>query len=647
MGILGWIGRQGRAVGSGIADAAEGVADGIGTAYEVTKNIVRNDLGLGNSTAPVQGKSPEELEAIRAQAAADGARYAALHKGAKGVETGILNAAEYTEGIAVGLNEFFTGNPSEAATKEYRETQAKVDGLLVAKDDLGLINEYNAQVRASTEVMAHKLKVAERNDEVEKAQALRKMISDMSKGHILVPGQVLNDEQRIEVAKDAKLLAGARARDKVKRADEFGTKAAGLTEDVMVKGFKFVADKVAPGSSVLMDGALAAAGQSGALGKRLDGEPEYGDTAAKIIRGDGTMEDVVKLAEQAPALPSAKPAAGAAKAGVTRVDKMLGAGKDLAKDKAADLAKRKALDLAGKKLNGLFGEDGVTPVSADGTGLPAGVIIGVAITGAIPQPEEGVEIPVAVTRVGAKPVAPAEAKESPASNDPNAGGTGKGAGNFGEGKGPGEAAPEPLREQGPKPRPVPVAEPAPEEAVKPIAQNRLRAMVNMVRRFDKDRDGALSREELDKAMSKPRANRVLSAMDTDGDGKISDAELKAANEQMAAAKTNSSRSSSSRSSSSRGGMRLRPSLAAFDKDGNGKLSKEELIPLIQSLDKDGDGQVTVRELMQGKTGLSVAQLGNMLKDAGIEYQTVSDGKKTYAVQLTPAVTTVEKNDPQR
>jgi hypothetical protein len=78
------------------------------------------------------------------------------------------------------------------------------------------------------------------------------------------------------------------------------------------------------------------------------------------------------------------------------------------------------------------------------------------------------------------------------------------------------------------------------------------------KKFDKDGDGRLSKEER-KAMHEAHRKELLEKFDKDGDGKLSDDELKAAQDARMAEREN----------------RRRAMLQKFDKDGDGKLSEEE------------------------------------------------------------------------
>ncbi|MFN3824176.1 MAG: EF-hand domain-containing protein [Pseudorhodobacter sp.] len=104
---------------------------------------------------------------------------------------------------------------------------------------------------------------------------------------------------------------------------------------------------------------------------------------------------------------------------------------------------------------------------------------------------------------------------------------------------------------------------------------------------DADGDGKVTQEEL-RAWRAARA----AALDADGDGRISEDELVAA--AMAAAET-------------RARMRAQRMIARFDTDGDGALSAAELLAggqmlatMFDRIDRDNDGAITEAELAQAR-----------------------------------------------
>lgn len=112
----------------------------------------------------------------------------------------------------------------------------------------------------------------------------------------------------------------------------------------------------------------------------------------------------------------------------------------------------------------------------------------------------------------------------------------------------------------------------------------------LIRKFDKDGDGRLSRQESADAAVE-RANRRFDQLDRNRDGYITQDELDSARKAM------------------RSRMRERAGerWQAADKDGDGAISRSEaeagmpgLLRRFDQLDKDKDGRITRDELMQGR-----------------------------------------------
>lgn len=138
-----------------------------------------------------------------------------------------------------------------------------------------------------------------------------------------------------------------------------------------------------------------------------------------------------------------------------------------------------------------------------------------------------------------------------------------------------------------------VAAPFVAQASDPVPSNPQADEGALIRKFDKDGDGRLSRQESNDA-AQERANRRFDQLDRNKDGYITQDELDAARGAM------------------RGKMRemrerMNERWQAADKDGDGALSRSEAeagMPMLwrrfDQLDKNKDGKITRDEMMQGR-----------------------------------------------
>jgi len=118
----------------------------------------------------------------------------------------------------------------------------------------------------------------------------------------------------------------------------------------------------------------------------------------------------------------------------------------------------------------------------------------------------------------------------------------------------------------------------------------------MFKRFDKNSDGKLSKDELPPQL----AERLLKA-DTDKDGAVSKSELEEARKKFAG-----QRGGPGPGPGGRGGQNPGEMFDRMDRDGDGKLTKDELperfAERLMRADTDGDGAVSKEELEKVRGG---------------------------------------------
>jgi Ca2+-binding EF-hand superfamily protein len=110
-------------------------------------------------------------------------------------------------------------------------------------------------------------------------------------------------------------------------------------------------------------------------------------------------------------------------------------------------------------------------------------------------------------------------------------------------------------------------------------------------RFDKDGDGALSKEEAPERMA-----ALFDRLDTNGDGKLTAEELTAAGGRPGLQRKLPG-GDAPQGAPGEGGLEGFKRLRQMDKNGDGEFTADEIpAELMQRLDKNGDGKVTKDEL---------------------------------------------------
>ncbi|XP_071709443.1 calmodulin-like protein 30 [Rutidosis leptorrhynchoides] len=137
-----------------------------------------------------------------------------------------------------------------------------------------------------------------------------------------------------------------------------------------------------------------------------------------------------------------------------------------------------------------------------------------------------------------------------------------------------------------------------------VVQPNIDEMRRVFNKFDKNKDGKISKEEYTLAVgllgnknAKSEVNKAFQAIDTDGDGFIDYGEFMEAQNSDGGVKTGD----------------IKSAFKVFDLDGNGKITAEELVQVLRQLgekcslescrkmvkgaDSDGDGMIDINEFM--------------------------------------------------
>jgi Ca2+-binding EF-hand superfamily protein len=115
--------------------------------------------------------------------------------------------------------------------------------------------------------------------------------------------------------------------------------------------------------------------------------------------------------------------------------------------------------------------------------------------------------------------------------------------------------------------------------------------------LDANRDGAIEREEVPES-ARPAFDRLLKRGDDNRNGKLEAAEYKAVLVELRTVKEQANQKAVER-------------FKAMDKDGDGKVSREEFTgpkPRFDVLDRNGDGYVTEAEFLAAAPGKAAAKV---------------------------------------
>ncbi|MBY0407150.1 MAG: hypothetical protein K2Q01_05615 [Rickettsiales bacterium] len=145
-----------------------------------------------------------------------------------------------------------------------------------------------------------------------------------------------------------------------------------------------------------------------------------------------------------------------------------------------------------------------------------------------------------------------------------------------------------------------------------------RAM-QVLREMDRNRDGVLTGQEIQQGMMRLAQKRNTRIMDVNGDGRVTPQEVYALVDKMTIARTDLSRA---------------------DLSGDGRVDRAEAIEMLKALDANGDKKVSMQEAAAAgeKFGMSVEQLGAVLRNAGIQFQPDRESRGRTSSAMIPAET---------
>jgi Ca2+-binding EF-hand superfamily protein len=134
-------------------------------------------------------------------------------------------------------------------------------------------------------------------------------------------------------------------------------------------------------------------------------------------------------------------------------------------------------------------------------------------------------------------------------------------------------------------------------ALAQVAKKQAEALRDLFVDLDSNRDGAIEREEVP-ASARPSFDRLLMRGDDNHNGKLEADEYRAILADLRTFAEQAKKQAVER-------------FKAMDKDGDGKLSREEFTgpkPRFDVLDRDGDGSLSQQELLAGAQGKAAAKV---------------------------------------